>query len=427
MKRLAVTVAALVLGCRGESTSPYHTITLSASEAWAGSPVVLTSPAFTGLDTLPVRVFTGANELIFIPLGATKIAVLMPQNDGAYALDVELHGGDILRTDHIRVHGFLGAAPGPPVSGRVQPAYGYARPAAIGYGPIGRLTLFNPTTGTTAPLGAVLDVGFGDACLPGVMPAAANPSIITLGRRTTANVCAVLAANVGTTVTVLDSSRFQGGDIYPSMYLGGGRWILGRQGSMVVVTGPASSYALPCDVLDIVAAPSPGIAVVPVACDNQGGVPIIDRTSGLPQLVLGNVRQINAAAFSPAGDTLYYAGLTNEASPQTMLFAADPVTGTVLDAAPIPALRASVDMTADPNGRWLYLVDGDPSADSVEVKVFDRATLDYAAIWHAPNLTIPGGLGLWRLIVGADRVLYLVATTYYPIAGSYVYRWALIN
>ena len=222
--------------------------------------------------------------------------------------------------------------------------------------------------------------------------------------------------------------------MYASAYLGAGRWVVGEKYAAIVVTGPGASYSDPCvSPIGMAVAPSPGSLVVPIGCSRQGGVQVWAPLTGQHPYILNHLRDVEAAAFSGHGDTLFVAGRSADSTGSMWLYAVDAAAGIVRDSAPIAFFEsqgAFSDIVVDPNGRWLYVANGYYNLPSdVTVKVFDRNTLREAAAWHTPRIPADQGfdLWLWRLVVGADRVLYL-ATTDVDVdpARARIYRWSLM-
>ena len=429
MKRLAWFALALVASCRADQLAYEEVpVTVSANEVWGGTPLVFTSAAFTGVDSVPLLVTAGPETLQVSSAGVNAFAVIMPQNDGFYTLDVTLHEGERMTPVDIRVHGFLSGSQGPRVSGRVQPVAGFSNPTGIVFMDR-RLAVFNLKTGTAVPLGSPSDTGFGSGCSTGVIPAATNPLVVTVSRPGTPSVpCQVYAVTIGSALTFLDSSQVSTGFADASIYLGSGRWVIGRKNASIVITGPGVSYDDGCTgARGMVAAPPPAYLVVPIACFRQGGVPVWDPRTGLHAYVLDHVGSVDAAAFSEAGDTLFIGARGSGSSPDVWLFVVDAATGAIRDSVSLPFFAdqgAYSDIAVDPNGRWLYVAHSS-FGGSITVSVFDRATLGAVATLRTGNFSAYP-FWLWRLVVGADRVLYLATTELSPDNGSMVYRWSLM-
>lgn len=427
MRRLACCAAlALLAACQGDNLSCICApVSVSTTSAWAGNDVILSSIAFVGADSAPL-VLSDAETLAVRSVGPESIAVSAPLRDGYHSLDVVLLSGEVLTTEAVRSFGFVSLGSGPLITGYSQPWPGNGHPSLLAY-VSGRVVVADLRTGIVTPLGSPADTGY-TPCFPGPATSAPDPSILTLGRRTS---CRPLAVRPTDPFTVLDSAPTYT-DVFPALYMGPGRWIIHQKTWVTVVAG-STTYTDYCQASGYSFQPGPPPArfVVPIMCNNPAGNPVYDSKTGLHAYTMPFAQSILGAAFTDAGDTLFVFGGAITPFDHHTLWAVDAATGTRLDSVTIPDQTRVGDVALDPNGRWIYVAagmyGGPPQPSEAKVWVFDRRTLALVAELRAPELSDNSRLIYRRLVVGSDRILYLVMNTYYQTApGATVYRWSLM-
>ena len=431
MRKLFATGALLLVGsCSGESgVGPCACAvpTVSATAAWGGSEVIVTSPDFIGPDTVPV-VLARAETLAVRAVGPESIAVMLPSNDDAFELSLKMRGGAEMRTPSIRVYGFLGESNLPEISGAMEP-YPYAgNPVGLAYyhGQVARINL---RTNAVAPFGSSADTGYSTGCMMGPVVSVQGPDRITVGR----GGCRAYVLDVATMALVDTGPLFN--SAFSAINVGPGRWIASRKNLQFVQTAPGTSYDDPCgEGWGFIVAPAPQTAIVSINCDARSGtaaVPVWDRGTLQHQYMIAATRKIEAGAFSGSGDTLYVLGRTSAGS-LPAIWAVNSATGAVLDSALIDSLGDINAMAIDAARGRLYVAEGSFYAGKpFTMRVYDLPHLARRATMRLPSpVQVTGDyrLQLWRLIVGADGILYQAMTSWFDPVDQppMLYRWSLL-
>lgn len=414
MRRIVGVVAALLLGlpaCMAERVTIPPALTF-APDAWSGGTLMLRSPLFRGVDSLPI-VMVGAATLAVRSAWPDSVLVALPDTDGMIALSIRLVSGDATM-DSVRVHGFvsLATAPGPAVDAIAPWPRGGA--TALGFQG-GRLVLLDYRLGTSTPL--TPDTGLGHGCQQVPVPSATEEGLVAIasliGGGGNSSTCApLIAVPVAPSAAAPDTGP-QPYSIWPAMHLKRGHWLVSFKYDFRIFRRDAPGAFT--ELLRNVACSQPeGFTIsprrdriVPVGCYAAAGVPVFDpRTPGVAY-VLAALQYTETGDFSDAGDTLFQVG--GDTLGLHGLFAIDAATGHVLAANSFEVY--AYDVRLDPGGKWIYVAGaaGGTSGPPI-VAVYDRSTLARVATLREPagTISVPVLRGdLEILFDAAGRRLYL--------------------
>ncbi|HEY2804907.1 MAG TPA: hypothetical protein VGI92_03525 [Gemmatimonadales bacterium] len=394
-------VALALLGlaaCAGGTETPPaipRTAAVTSASAWSGAEVMVVSPSFTGVDSLPVVTVEGAMAQTR-RVSAGTVAVRLPSLPGTYRISVHFHAGDTTLAGTVTTAGgFNGILQGPP-----NDATMFAWPDPNGATVLDyKSTLLNLSSGATSSLPVADSLADATCLLQGPGPAAGG-GVVVGGAP---NCLWRVAMPDGSIADSMPSS----GDQY-AVYFGPGRW-LGW------ANGPGWFSRTSQSFQPIVQWGAPPVVVsagtdwaVPLHGVGSGGIPVFNtHTMSVAYTIPG----INDAggAFSPQGDTLFL--FTRDPTTLYRLLVLRASDGSVLAADSTTVYASEPFMALDPSRPWLYVWGsaGPPSAPVVTV--IDRRSMQVvtqllipAASWVAP----PPNTHTYTLFVDATaRRLYL--------------------
>lgn len=388
----------VVLGCGEDPPSgatPPPEIDLDTQAQWSGGTVTAQSAAFRNLTRLPV-IMVDAETLQVSRVDDYKLLVRLPQRpSGDVAL--VLHEGRLRDTlGVVRLYGFSSQK-------WFTPGFDYSvlavgsrngEPVVLGNGYTGGVVVFSPRTGIASRITGVrapsgyYGIGYTHLSNRFVLRDSAG----TLG------IWELWPQPVRVGSWPVGSYNRHHAQLGPSVFLTG----YSHQTYVTDTTSPARGYG-PFDIEDSwMAALSPrGDRAVLASVASNEGVPVFNSLTGDTAYTLPSVRILTWAAFSPDGAVLHLAG---RGVPDDSLRNVDATTGAQLASGLL--LGAVATMTADPDGRFLYLAlwaDCGPS-----VAVYDARTLVLVGELPAPG-PFPGITGSgcfnvsWEGQIVADR------------------------
>ncbi len=435
-----------MVGCRADRVTTTEPLVTSASDVWSGGTLVVISPSFVGVDSLPI-VTIGAETLAVRRAGLESVQIQIPDTNGTLTVGVGTRNGG-RTTVQLRVHGLATSGPGPGMDyGTIPYVWPGGGDSALGFDNA-RLVRLNYALGTTSPPLAP-DTALRADCNTSPLPSATVPGLVTVhvSGPSWGDACGQILA-VSTIATAAPPDSGPGGaDLgqwtspFPELHLSRGHWLVSsKNGPFWIATG-TNPGTFTWDSLAPGSAPdsyvlSPaGDRVVPTwSYVPRGGVPVFDATVPGVAYTLTALQRTWGAAFTPGGDTLFVAGADSAIATQEVMLVVEAATGAVLARAPISGYYdlAGLAVAADPLGPWVYVawLTGRPYvADTPVVDVYDRRTLARVASLRASGSllsAVPGDpfepAWAWAFVMSPiARRLYLVFG-----GGPYVFQYDLM-
>jgi hypothetical protein len=396
-------VLLVVAACRSpiyDAVDPVVSIT--TPRVWVGADIVLTSPAFSGADTLPL-VLLGDDILTVRYAPPDAVRAIAPRRLGTLELRVGFPGRGPLPFGPVSLHGALVANRLAPVPYATAMAWPYGEGTFLA-GVRGRLTKIDVFSGAETPM--IADSLYDTSCGWGPWPAGYRalvlPAPVAGTSRGAADHCRLLA--VREDGEVFDSlpgasSNF----MFPSARLADGSWIRNhaKGGTDLFPRLAGGRYGLLwtaglLEVWRLIASPDGRYVFGAVANTYTDSLAIL-RAGGLgaPGLLVGTGGS-EAAAFSESGDTLV---VHPRFGAQLLLVRS--LDGHVLAA--VPDTVAYSDFAFDSGHPWLYAASVDSGGVAISVTVYDLRTLEVATVLHATGSAPPQGaatvylaLDLWH-------------------------------
>ncbi len=370
----------VLAACITDPITTTDPIVAVAADTWSGGWLDLSSPSFTGANSLPI-VTMGADTLDTRSLGADAVQVLVPDTNGTVTMAVGLRAGG--RTVvQVRVHGAITAGDGPSLDpgGELVPWPGNGNPTALGFRDH-HLVVVDLRSGTVSqPLTPDTALGCWENWLP--IPAADDPGLVTVAQTFTAGPCSLLAIPATSSAAPPDTGPNLGG--YSAVHLGRGKWLVADKGDTLAVYTRLGSGGFSRSTawsnwgygMGFTVSPR-GDRVLPTNFyenwSDANGIPVFDVASARLAYAV-NLTVSQAAAFTADGDTLLVAG---DSADLYLLLSVDAATGVPFARAVLPNSGQSV--AVDPARPWVYVAlvaDTGPPA----VEVLDRATLRQVAV-----------------------------------------------
>jgi hypothetical protein len=341
--------------------------------AWPGETLVMTSPGFALVDSPLVW-------LDSLPLAVTRsddssFTGVLPRRTGAFRLTVRI--GALVRVGTIRTTGLIRTRTGPALSGLPQPLEpGSPVVLAVGDSVLMRV---NMTTATGQSLGIAHHAG----CSASPGPSYRDAAVVVQGGSPSYPYHCTAPASVAlaTPLSALDTlpGAYAGGRASFWAQLAPAVWMLAEHHQLDILRAGQAQQSLQLEeAYRMVVSPDRSLAV-PLANLAFAGMPVLEMSTGAMKYRLA-FNRMQAAAFTPSGDTLFGIGSVDStpASPRTpvprRLAALSPLTGGELRSAPNAIGGTDFwDIVLDEAAPRLYAVGFGPSG--VEVDAFDRATL----------------------------------------------------
>lgn len=405
---------ALVLAACRESifTSTDPAIQLGSVTLWAGGEIVLTSPAFSGSDTLPlVFLDDDTAQARYVP--PDTVFAVVPDSLGTRVLRVQFPAGLRVPVDIVRIAGgYVGWWEGPRAWGHpVQwPVRGGPRFAVSGET---RLLLVDAATQTYEPY--LPDSLSKSMCLKGPGWDVDGGLVLIGNPQSALQTCGALVAYRDPAAGIVTDS----GPIgwwWQVARLGPGDWLMyGKSHESHWIrrtSGTPESTESWCAWQPYGLAVSSRGRAVPIAAGIcQDGIPVYVHGVSGPDYYIPGFWHTQGAQFTDDGDTLFMTATSRDTAQGYVLAARLSQDGSVIRSARNRIW--SDNLLLDPNGRWIYSV-GTWGPNGPLVQVFDRASLRLLATMQPPPGVLSSaaataaGLYYTPILDARTRTLYVV-------------------
>lgn len=402
--------AFLVLGCSEASSGPGDpqpiTLTFLPATQWAGGTVQVSTP-LAAVDLPTVQV--GGRQLGVVRLGSTTVAISLPDTaTGDVTLYLSTPSGatgqgvvHVVGLDHATPLAMpLGFDPLPIVVGGQLKFV-----ADSGVTGDSRLAMLDAATAQVTIVHGIGVVQSGFGVLAGYQPGqvVAKDSTGAVGAWTLAPLAQAAPSPVAP-----GAARLMG-QLADTVWLS----LTASHAFPYTPAGKPALLSLFNDPLRLIRSPAGNRYAVVIAQAVGGRAPLFDAAGDtVASYALQNVQ---GAAFSSAGDTLFAVGRGAVGAPDTLVAVAS-ANGQRLAAMALPAGLRGYNLALDPSGQRLYQVSD--SSGAAGLLVWNPATLTLVGRMTAAGTSSPNG---WSAGIAADAGSNRVYVAYPGAAGLVVY------
>lgn len=362
---------------------------------WPGGDLVLVSEAFDRYPELPL-VLLDSQSLTLSRMNDSTIHARLPDSSGNYDLTVWMRG--VARTGTIRIAGYMGRRTGPQLFGwglAIEPG----APVVIGGGAdsLIRLDLRNGHW-------VSLPVMHRSQCLLSPGPSFRAGSVVAGGTATSCNVAKSWKVEPG---VVIRDSVPSGGN-YLRAELAAGLWLNAGHHAISLKSATQGFWTIQMEEVERLVLSPGGELAVPLAVNAEAGQVDMPVFSTALRAIAYRVplRQMQAAAFSSDGDTLFASGSRLVAGEwQARTVAVSAPTGQVLLDVRNDTISQPWDLIVDPAAPLLYAVTLQRLGYSWApiVHVLDRGTLQRIATLRPPANEVCEFAFCGQVTLGMDR------------------------